>query len=299
MPYQGFARQKYGAADAPASAPEAEEPAAEEPKPAADAGAYPDWARLAAVSFGVLSCFALVAIASQAAFGALTRANDLAAARGADATHSACASSAPYCDTGYRCAGGMCVSLSNGDDDGGSVSASSTAAGDDDDGTGPPIAAGEDDDEGNGDDGAATGAASAAAADDDDATAVVDAADDDDAWSVPTLNVTKMTWAASDPVVARRWFDHYLPAQKALDGCRPYCSCGTQASALSRGRRASRAPLLPPQPARLSCSVALIGSARAGARRAQRLVRLLPVDVWAAHRQLVHQAVRPARHRRR
>ena len=41
MPYQGFARQKYGAADAPASAPEADEPEAEETKPAADAGAYP------------------------------------------------------------------------------------------------------------------------------------------------------------------------------------------------------------------------------------------------------------------
>ena len=240
MPYQGFARQKYGAADAPASAPEADESEAEETKPAADAGAYPDWARLAGVSFGVLSCFALVAFASQAAFGALTRANELSVA---DTTHSACASSVPYCDTGYRCAGGMCVSLSNGDDDGSSVSASSTTDGDDDDdGTGPPIAA-DADDEGDGDDGAATGAAAADAADDDDKSAVFDTDDDDDAWSVPTLNVTKMTWAASDPVVARRWFDHYLPAQKALDGCRPYCSCGTQVRA-----GAARRSLLSPSP---------------------------------------------------
>ena len=124
MPYQGFARQKYGAADAPASCPRPRSRRRRSPS-RRPTRACPDWARLAAVSFGVLSCFALVAIASQAAFGALTRANDLAAARGADATHSACASSAPYCDTGYRCAGGMCVSLSNGDDDGGSVSASS------------------------------------------------------------------------------------------------------------------------------------------------------------------------------
>ena len=42
------------------------------------------------------------------------------------------------------------------------------------------------------------------------------------------VNVTKMTWASSNPVAARRFFMDYLPAQKAMDGCHPTCECGTQ-----------------------------------------------------------------------
>ena len=34
-------------------------------------------------------------------------------------------------------------------------------------------------------------------------------------WSRPVGNITKATWACSDPVAARQWFMHYLPTQKA------------------------------------------------------------------------------------
>ena len=55
-------------------------------------------------------------------------------------------------------------------------------------------------------------------------------ASEDNSWDdvASIVNVTKMTWAASDPVAARRWFREYLPVQKARDGCTPFCECGTQ-----------------------------------------------------------------------
>ena len=107
-----------------------------------------------------------------------------AAARAAtlDAVGTTCSDDSS-CETGYRCAGGMCISLartSDGDDD--------AAGGERDD---------YDDDYGLGN-------------------------------SSTLLNVTKMTWAVSDVVAARRWFRKYLATQKATDGCTPDCSCGDQ-----------------------------------------------------------------------
>ena len=45
---------------------------------------------------------------------------------------------------------------------------------------------------------------------------------------VTVNNVTKMTWAASDPVAARDFFLKYLPSSEASDGCSPRCKCGIQ-----------------------------------------------------------------------
>lgn len=41
-------------------------------------------------------------------------------------------------------------------------------------------------------------------------------------------NLTKMTWACTDPIAAQEFFLKYVPSHKALDGCDPYCRCGVQ-----------------------------------------------------------------------
>ena len=119
------------------------------------------------------------------------------------------------CSSGYRCAGGMCISLDRTtDDDVASAastdsstesSSSSSSSGVDDDQP-PAQASGDDDDK--------------------------PPAEDDMGFHIGNssalMNVTKMTWAVTDPVSARRWFRKYLSVAKATDGCTPTCSCGTQ-----------------------------------------------------------------------
>ena len=167
------------------------------------------------------------------------------------------------CSVGYRCADSECVSLADDADDDDASALSSSAPSSDDATTtttttsGPPLGAlddGDDDDGGaistttsiaasssSSDDDASASAAASSSGDDTTAAASGSSASDDDdddyvddasyaeaAMSNITINVTKMTWAASDPVYVRQWFERFLPAQKAQDGCRPYCSCGTQ-----------------------------------------------------------------------
>lgn len=48
-------------------------------------------------------------------------------------------------------------------------------------------------------------------------------------------NLTKMTWATTDPIAAQEFFLKYVPSHKALDGCDPYCTCGVQGRVTMNG----------------------------------------------------------------
>ena len=48
-------------------------------------------------------------------------------------------------------------------------------------------------------------------------------------------NLTKMTWASTDPILVQEFFLKYVPSHKALDGCDPYCECGVQGRVTCNG----------------------------------------------------------------
>ena len=155
------------------------------------------------------------------------------------------------CTDGYYCAGGMCISYTHTttDDDVAVSSLPSNGADDGDDGDAIATTSATSTPNNTTHESCATtvdctvGFTCAGSmcvslsrgADDDDSSTVAAAATS--AWFAKghdwaghnvTVNVTKMTWAASDPVSARRWFRRFLDVQKAADGCNPTCECGTQ-----------------------------------------------------------------------
>ena len=96
----------------------------------------------------------------------------------------------------------------------------------------------------------------------------------------------KMTWAASDPVAARRFFTRFLPAAKASDGCLPACACGVQGrvslnGSSGLGLHATREDDHPTGPLGVA-DVERIFSAKLGGRFARGYVDVLDhhVAIW-------------------